>query len=60
MSKRLKTWSLVLGRRQRGEMVTGGIGGRWRLRGSWAGLYLTFGDEGSLGADDVGRDFFHC
>lgn len=39
-------------------MVAGGIGGRWRLGGSWAGLYLVFGDEGSLGADDVGRDIW--
>lgn len=58
MSKRLKTWSLVLGRRQRGEMVTGGIGGRWRLGGSWAGLYLAFGDEVSLGAGDAGREIW--
>lgn len=24
------------------------------------GLYLTFGDEVSLGAEDVGRDFCYC
>lgn len=47
----------LLAARRDGDGLVG-IGGRWRLGGSWAGLYLTFWRRrGPWGADDVGRDF---